>query len=446
MAETTSGRANILIVDGTCGGIELLVGLLGDEHELSIATCGQQAQALLGAGCRPDLVLLDSTMREMEGEVVWATLERDAAMRSVPVIFLMPRTDANRESACLAAGAADVIQRPFGAGLVRARVQHHLELARCKAALKRSLADVKLAQERSQVLSIAIEQSPTSVMISGPDGAIQYVNPQFTRESGYSSDEVIGQNPRILNSGFTDPSTFAAMWDSLVRGEPWTGELMNRRKNGEVYWEEIHVAPVKDENEETIHYVAVKLDITERKRVHERLAYLAHHDALTGLPNRALFFERVAEALAQARLNRTRLALLFVDLDRFKPINDSCGHAAGDQVLRNVARRMTDSVSSSDTVGRIGGDEFVVLLRNIDDADGALRVGHRIHGELDRPFAVAGKTLRLSSSIGIAIYPEHGSDEIQLAKHADCAMYHAKEDSQIGIMVYEAGMTAAAAH
>ncbi|WP_052315066.1 diguanylate cyclase domain-containing protein [Thiocystis violascens] len=305
--------------------------------------------------------------------------------------------------------------------------------------LRHSLSDLQQANGRLAVLSTAIENSPTSVVITGPDTLIQYVNPAFVTVTGYSVAEAVGQTPRILRSGLTEPTTFREMWSHLKRGEPWSGELINRRKSGEVYWEEAHVAPIKDRAGQTTHYVAVKLDITERKQAHQQLDYLAHHDALTHLPNRLLFFERVAQTLALAKRNQTKFALLFIDLDKFKPINDTHGHAVGDLVLRETAKRLSGCVRESDTVGRIGGDEFVVLLPHVGGAEHATIVANKIRQALRQPLTVAETTLFISSSIGIAIYPEHGHDQLALTAHADGAIYAAKASGRDRIQVAAVG-------
>ena len=415
--------AQILIVDDTPTNIEVLLGMLEEDYEVSVATSGRQALDLLATGERPDLILLDVMMPEMDGYEVCAALKADPTTRDIPVIFITARTDAESETRALSAGGADFIHKPVNKDVLRARVRLQLELQRRAASLR--------------VLSLAIEQSPTSILITGADACIQYVNPHFTAESGYTAAEAIGQNPRILQSGQTDPATFADLWEHLRRGEPWTGELINRRKSGEVYWEEAHLAPVKDAAGQTTHYVAVKLDITERKQAYERIAYMAHHDVLTNLPNRALFFEKVAQALALATRHGTRLALLFIDLDQFKPINDTWGHAVGDLVLQAAAQRMTERVRAADVIGRIGGDEFVVLLTDVQDEASAIRVAEGIGEALRQPFVLDDKTLSISSSIGMAFFPDHGRDVTELARHADAAMYRAKEAGRDRLRVFQ---------
>ena len=428
----------ILIVDDTPANIELLLGALEDDYELSFATSGRQALALLKTTELPDLILLDVMMPEMDGYEVNAILKQDPQTRHILVIFITAKTDIMSETRALSDGAVDFIHKPINTDVLRARVRVHVMLQQRTRALQQSLLDIRQAQEQLRIQSMALAQSPTSIVITDVNGIIQYVNPYFVEESGYSAAEAIGQNPRILNSGLTDKSVFEDMWHHLVAGEPWTGELINRRKSGEIYWEEARIAPVKNEQGVTSHYVAVKMDITEQKQTHERIAYLAHHDLLTNLPNRLLFFDRVNQSLAQAQRQGSRLAVMYIDLDKFKPINDSCGHAAGDYVLQQVAQRMESCVRHSDTVGRIGGDEFVVLLPDITAPERVIQVAEKIRQTLKQPIEFGDRFFEISSSIGIALYPDHGDTVDQLALCADCAMYQAKESGRDRVILYQA--------
>ena len=437
MMDSTS-VTRILIVDDTPANIELLLGALEDDYELSFATSGRQALALLQTTELPDLILLDVMMPEMDGYEVNGILKQDPRTRHIPVIFITAKTDIMSETRALTDGAVDFIHKPINTDVLRARVRVHVMLQQRTQALQQSLLDIRHAQEQLRIQSMALVQSPTSIVITDVNGIIQYVNPYFVEESGYSAAEAIGQNPRILNSGLTDKSVFEDMWHHLVAGEPWTGELINRRKSGEIYWEEARIAPVKNEQGVTSHYVAVKMDITEQKQTHERIAYLAHHDLLTNLPNRLLFFDRVNQSLAQAQRQGSRLAVMYIDLDKFKPINDSCGHAAGDYVLQQVAQRMESCVRHSDTVGRIGGDEFVVLLPDISAPERVIQVAEKIRQTLKKPIEFGDRFFEISSSIGIALYPDHGDTVDQLALCADCAMYQAKESGRDRVILYQA--------
>lgn len=612
-----------------------------------------------------------------------------------------------------------------GAALYISRINHRL---------RRSIADSRAAEAALRPLSTAIEQSPALVVITGPDARIRYVNPRFTEVTGYRADEVLGRNPGMLASGLTDPACYGEMWARLRRGEPWSGEFINRRKDGEIYWEESHISPVFDDEGRTTGYVAVKLDVTARKQAEQyersrsralellaggaplaeileaivrgveavnpemrcsvllvdagrhclvtgaapslpdfyntaidglpigygigscgtaaftgervvvediqahpywalarelarradlgacwsepvrsaggdvlgtfaiyhrtpqrptpahivlieqsaklasiaidrslamdalriseerhrllaenasdviwtmdleghltyispsvkklcgytvaevmqrsvdevltpasaaiahdalaegiaavgnglpfpvfrgeleqpckhggtvwtevttsgiyntagefigilgvsrdiserraaeaRISYLAHHDTLTNLPNRALFADRLQHALAQAERDESRLALMFLDLDRFKPVNDGFGHAVGDLLLQEAAHRMQTCLRAVDTVARIGGDEFVVLLPAVGSEDDALLVAEKIRHALEQPFNIAGQRLDISSSIGVAMYPAHGTDAVTLSRNADVAMYFAKGNGRNHVQLF----------
>lgn len=300
----------------------------------------------------------------------------------------------------------------------------------------RDVGERRQFMDRLLALEAAIEQSPTSIVITDADNNIRYVNPYFTKETGYAMDEAVGQNPRILKTPQTPPETFERMWSHLRRGVTWTGELVNRRKSGDIYYEEARIAPVKDAAGAVTQYVAVKLDITERKKSEERIRHMAQHDFLTGLPNRELFGELAESALALARRHKFRVGLVFIDLDKFKEVNDTLGHAAGDQLLREVAVRIRVAIRESDTVARIGGDEFVVLLLHLQHPEMALMAADKIRQAVCQPVVVDGQAISVSASLGIAIYPDHGPDMISLSRHADEAMYQSKARGRNTTVLY----------
>jgi len=306
--------------------------------------------------------------------------------------------------------------------------------------IDRDVTGRKEIESRLRSLSVAVEQSPVSVVITDLEGIIQYVNPMFSEITGYSLEEAIGQHTRILNSGFTDRSVFEQLWETMREGRSWTGQFINKRKNGETFWEEAHISPVLDGNGAATQYVAVKLDITKRKEVEERINHLALHDPLTDLPNRSLFSRMLQQSIELAGRHGYRLALMFMDLDHFKTVNDTHGHAVGDLVLKQSADRMRQSVRASDTVGRIGGDEFVILLPRIAAETDAWHVAEKLRQAMEVPFEVEGCDIRLSASVGIAIYPDHGRQENELSKHADTAMYRAKQQGRNRVLMFEDDM------
>jgi diguanylate cyclase (GGDEF)-like protein/PAS domain S-box-containing protein len=309
------------------------------------------------------------------------------------------------------------------------------------------------ADERLQQLSIAVEQSPASVVITDLDARIQYVNPRFTEVTGYSADEAIGQNPRILQSTLTAAEIYTDMWSRLTSGVPWHGELINRRKDGAIYWEDSQIAPVKNLAGAITHYVAIKTDITERKKLEDQVQQLAFQDALTGLPNRRLLTDRLTQAMNASKRNNRYGALLFLDLDNFKPLNDRHGHAVGDQLLLEVADRLKNCVREIDTVSRFGGDEFVVLLSDLDsDQEESTQqadiVAEKIRIALQEPYALAVKhahgpdsmvSHRCTASIGVGIFINHTVGQDDMLARADAAMYQAKDAGRNCIRFFDSG-------
>ncbi|HEX5362942.1 MAG TPA: diguanylate cyclase [Gallionella sp.] len=301
----------------------------------------------------------------------------------------------------------------------------------------------KQAEELMRLSSTVFQTVDEAILVSDVDNRIITVNPAFTKVTGYTAEEVIGENPRILSSGKHGEAFYRVLWDQLSRDGSWEGEMWNRRKNGEIYVEWTSIKQVRDAHGKLTHYVAAFSDITTRKANEESIRHQAQYDALTDLPNRILLFDRLGQAIAQAKRDKTHLALMYIDLDKFKPINDNLGHAIGDQLLQDVAYRMQDCVRAMDTVARIGGDEFVVLLPVVENEQDALRVAEKIRVALNQPFGIAGESLRISSSTGVVIYPEHGTSENELTGNADIAMYFAKESGRDNVKLFKKAMRSA---
>ena len=427
-------------------------------------------------------------------------------------------------------------------------------LNRLLLAVKEHITERKRNEDVLQQLSMAVEQSPVSVMITDPQGNISYVNRKFTECSGYGPEELAGRNPRILNSGRNSPDLYRSLWSTITQGHEWRGEFCNKKKNGDVYWEAATISPITNPRGVITHFLAVKEDITERKRVEEelyrshqmlqtildtipqrvfwkdrnciylgcnrilatdaglnhpaeiigksdfdlawretaevyrsddklvmkqgssklgyeeiqdrpdgrrvwlrtsklplwdregkvigllgtyeditqrkvaeeRVQYLAYYDAVTGLPNRTLLQDRLSKALAGARRRKDKVALLFLDLDRFKDINDSLGHSVGDLFLQEVAERLKKWAREQDTVARVGGDEFVIVLTAVKDGADAALAAERLMRAMSAEFVVQGRSFSISCSLGISVFPEHGRDCEALIKNADAAMYCAK--------------------
>jgi diguanylate cyclase (GGDEF)-like protein/PAS domain S-box-containing protein len=307
------------------------------------------------------------------------------------------------------------------------------------------LAGIVLERERQAqrllTAGIAFKHMREAVMVTDAEHHIIQANKAFERITGYSVEEVIGQTPRLLNSGRQSPDFYRNFFRSLEEQGEWRGEIWNRRKNGDVYPQWLSVTAVYDDAERLSTYVSVFADITDIKNSERKLWQLAHHDALSNLPNRLLLNARLDHAMQRAHRTSTKLALLFIDLDRFKNINDSMGHQVGDELLRDVSRRLQAAVHEDDTVARLGGDEFVVLLEDIPDANVSRRIANRIIERLSDPVTVRGKSLVVTASIGVSLYPEDGQDSETLLKNADAAMYQAKNLGRNRLAYYAPGLT-----
>ncbi len=289
------------------------------------------------------------------------------------------------------------------------------------------VTELKNKESMIRVLSQAIEQSPSTVVITDTQANIEFINHSFEKVSGYTLQEVKGKNPRIFQSGLTPLKRYKEMWGNLLAKKPWSGEIQNKNKNGDIYWEYARIAPVIDESGHVSHYVGIKEDITEQKIQHEKILYQAHYDSLTNLPNRFLALDRLNLMIRESRRNNSKLAVLFLDLDGFKRINDSMGHDAGDRLLVMVAQRLSALIREIDSVCRLGGDEFIILLNKIDKISDAQLVAEHLLSQFKNFFTLDERELVITISIGIASYPEDGSSSDELLRNADTAMYRAKE-------------------
>ncbi|MEA4838031.1 MAG: EAL domain-containing protein [Rhodospirillaceae bacterium] len=282
-------------------------------------------------------------------------------------------------------------------------------------------------EDMLRMLNMAVQQSPVSIVITDAHGAIEYVNPSFTEISGYAFEEALGKNPRILKGGGTTDDEYLELWRCITGGTPWHGTFHNKRKDGTLYWEEATIAPVHDSTGALTHFIGIKQDITARREAEARVSFLANHDTLTNLPNRQLGKDRMEWAMAHADRFHGKAGLIFLDLDHFKQVNDSLGHAAGDSLLRIVTERLRACVRETDTVSRQGGDEFLIVLPDIQNLETIARIADTILGRLAESCHIAGHELSTTTSIGIAVYPDDGTDFDTLLNRADTAMYHAKE-------------------
>lgn len=287
-------------------------------------------------------------------------------------------------------------------------------------ALNTSTRNLRLAER-------VIEASLNGIFITDAKGIIQSVNDSFTRITGYTAEDAIGESPALLNSGHHDEHFYKDMWLEIEKHGSWHGEIWNRRKSGELYAELLTITAIRDEHHNIANYTAIFSDITQSKNDEERIKRLAYYDSLTNLPNRRLFEDRLEMALALARRQENHLALLFVDMDDFKTINDTYGHHCGDEMIRHCAERLSSVIRDSDTVARIGGDEFVILSQSVGNRAQLEELAQRLLEAASSPMEINGEAVSPSISIGAALYPEQGDDKRTLMANADQAMYEAKK-------------------
>ncbi len=286
--------------------------------------------------------------------------------------------------------------------------------------------ELKQAEYQLRVTAAAFNTND-GILITDRDCNIVRVNRAFENITGYSESEVIGKNPRILQSGRHDKNFYAEMWHNIVTNGAWKGELWDRHKSNNIYPKEATITAVKNNDGEIIQYVSIFKDISERKATEKQIEFLAYHDALTGLPNRRMAMDRLALAIGYAERSDTKVAVLFLDLDNFKTINDSFGHLVGDALIKEVAARLKELIRETDTVSRQGGDEFLIVLSGITDTDAITGTAEKILKILEGAVNIGGHELSTSLSIGVSVYPDDSKDIDTLLNLADTAMYHSKE-------------------
>ena len=292
--------------------------------------------------------------------------------------------------------------------------------ARAAAELER-----QRAAEGLRLAKTVYETATEAILITDDENRIKAVNPAFARMTGYSPDEVIGKDPSVLNSGIHRTEFFSEMWRGLAESNHWEGEIWNRRKDGSVFPAWISVGAIDDDRGRR-EYVAMFSDITARKEDEERIRYQANYDALTGLPNRSLFLDRLGLAMAQARRSQSHVGLMYIDLDDFKLVNDTLGHEVGDTLLQQASLRLRAAVREADTVARLGGDEFTIILQDIARGEDAAGVASQVVESLSRPYVLDGQEAFVGASIGITVYPDDAGDTTTMLRNADMAMYRAK--------------------
>ncbi|MYM90372.1 EAL domain-containing protein [Rugamonas sp. FT82W] len=445
-------KGEVLIVEDTPASLKLLSDLL-TEAGYYVRQAPNGELALWTAQSRPpELILLDVRMPGIDGFEVCRRLKASPELSQVPVIFLSAQHDTDDKVRGFALGAVDFIAKPFQAEEILARTDAHVRLGRAQQALaaERALLEERVAERTTELAALAaslekeveqrraneefmrlssqvFEATQDAIVVTDRDGRIVATNPAFTGISGYSADEVVGQSVALLHAGEPDAKSFELMAQSIVKTGHWSGEVLARRKSGDTYPGLLSVSVVKDEQGHVINHVAVFMDLTERKAEQHLIDFLSNHDALTGLPNRLLARQRFEQTLATAKREHRCVAVMCLDLDRFKSINDSYGHDVGDKALQVVSKFLNETVREGDIVTRQGGDEFQIIVPDDVQLGATMALAQKILAGLRRELVIDGQQIMVTSSIGIAVSLTDGDSFDELVRNGDTALFRAKE-------------------
>ncbi len=402
---------HILLIEDNPGDARLIRELLMDAA-YQLDTAGRLSDALDRlAHSNFAAILLDLSLPDSYG---LDTVVRISTASAAPVIVLTGMNDEDLALSAVRAGAQDyLIKGEVTTSLLSRAIRYAIER-------HRSATEARL--------HVAVFNSISEgILITDVDARIVDINPAVTHITGYGESDLIGNNPRILQSGHHDPLFYQSMWESLISDGYWQGEIWNRRKAGEIYLQRLTINAVRNSVGQITHYVSVIMDITLQKQAEDQLFFRATHDALTGLPNRDHFHGRLSHAVARCRREGGMLAVMMIDLNRFKQINDTLGHSSGDVVLQTTAQRMLKSVRKSDLVARLGGDEFVIVLDQVSNIETCTRVAEMVTTAIAEPIIFDDKPWEISASIGISMCPRDGYIVDGLIESADEAMYRAKQ-------------------
>ncbi|MBI5748554.1 MAG: diguanylate cyclase [Nitrospinae bacterium] len=414
-------KVNILIVEDD--------GITARDLEKWLTGLGYNVSAVVSSGVdaikkakeiNPDIVLMDI---KLSGDIDGIEAARQIHVyRNIPVIYLTAFSDKALLRRANITEPFGYVLKPFD----EKELHITIEMALCKH---------KVAEEL-RLAKMVFENAMDGMMVTDARGTILSVNNAFTKITGYTPEEAIGKNPRLLKSGRQDAEFYKDFWDTLIAKGKWEGEIWNKRKNGEIYPEWTVISAVRNNQGNITHYIGVARDTTERIRYEEKIKYQAYHDTLTGLPNRLLFYDRLSVALSNAKRGKGILAVIFLDIDGFKPVNDTFGHDAGDILLQSITKRLMNCIRQGDTVARIGGDEFTLILPQVTQKEEVDEIARRLIDTIKESYLINKHKLYITASIGISFYPDDGEDMQTLMKKADIAMYSAKEKGKNNYQFY----------
>ncbi|MBC7453895.1 MAG: EAL domain-containing protein [Massilia sp.] len=423
----------ILIVDDIPANLGVMASYL-EQLGFDVVTAQDGEEALQRAQLvQPDVILLDIMLPGMDGIETCRRMKAIASIQAIPVIFMTALTETSKKVEGFAAGGADYVTKPFQIDEVFARITTqlqlrtmHQQLALQNLALQNDIRERAHLDEQMRIAALVYQNSAEGMLVMDGANRTLSINAAFTSITGYALDDIAGTDSPLFRSHCHDPAFYAALWSALRMDGHWHGEVWNLRKNGEKYVQWMVINRLNNEDGSLYGHVTLFSDITEKKSAEALILRQANFDELTGLPNRRLFGERLAQEIALHHGAGLSLALLFIDLDRFKEINDTLGHAVGDRVLVEAGRRIRAGTRASDIVARLGGDEFIVVLTRIGSLDRVEQSARALLESLAEPFVLDDSVSRVSASIGISLHANAAPEGGQLLNHADQAMYVAK--------------------
>nr|CRH05009.1 Putative diguanylate cyclase/phosphodiesterase (GGDEF & EAL domains) with PAS/PAC sensor(S) and Response Regulator Receiver modulation [Candidatus Magnetococcus massalia] len=377
----------------------------------------------------PDIILMDAKMPVMDGFDACKHIKETTATRHIPILIITALDDDQSVNQAYASGASDYVPKPIHWAILRNRVEFLYKMA--------------VAERQLNLTAKVFESTTEGIVVTDDKACVLNVNPAFEQITGYSWQEVVGKSINLLKSGRHDKRFYHRMWQALKQKGLWQGELWNRRKSGEIYPQWLNISAIRAPDETVESYVGVFSDLTRIKESEQNLLYLSGHDSVTDLPNRLLFNDRLNQTLVEAKDEKGNLAILILDLDRFKAINDSMGHDVGDALLRSIAERLRQAIPVTATLARMGGDEFAIILPNLEQSQDAAQQAGEILENISHPIMMESVELSIGASIGITIYPLDGTDTAQLMRNAETAMYHAKKSGRNNFQFYRSELNTA---
>ena len=412
----------ILIADDDLTSRVMLEGLTRKwGFDPVVAEDGQAAWDIIQGKDAPKLLLLDWEMPLLNGIQLCELIRESENNTNDPsfIILLTSRNETSDIVKGLSAGSNEYIVKPFAHAELQARLNVGFRMLQLQAERKEHEQDLLLFKR-------AFYTSMAGTIITDDQEIIINVNSAFCDVTGFEQGDVVGQKQSYFISDQEKPTFHSGLLKKLERLGQWRGEILGRKKNGDVYTAQALVSILKNERDEIVNYVGTFTDITQQKKHQEKLDLLAHHDVLTGLPNRALFIDRFKQSIAHSKRTKRLLAVSFLDLDNFKPVNDTYGHDVGDKLLIEVTKRLSENIREEDTISRQGGDEFTILLGSITSTSECMEMMGRIHDSISVPYLIDNHVINIGSSSGVTLYPLDDNDLDTLIRHADKAMYHAK--------------------